>query len=59
MKLSIIIPIYNESESLQELSNKIVNICHKTHVSEFEIIFVDDGSTDNTQSILRQLQKKN
>jgi len=50
MKLSIIIPIYNEQESLDSLFKELTNIF--AHQSETEIIFINDGSTDKTLSIL-------
>ena len=45
--LSIIIPLYNEFESLSELSAWIAKVLDKTKLS-YEIIFVDDGSTDHS-----------
>ena len=50
MKLSIIIPIYNEQESLESLFKELTDIF--AHQSETEIIFINDGSTDQTLSIL-------
>ena len=50
MKLSIIIPIYNEQESLDSLFKELADIF--AHQSETEIIFINDGSTDKTLSIL-------
>ena len=54
MKISIVIPAYNEEENLPEVAARI-----KEHLSsryEREIIFVDDGSSDNTQQVLRELR---
>jgi len=50
MKLSIIIPIYNEQESLESLFKELTDIF--AHQSETEIIFINDGSTDKTLSML-------
>jgi len=50
MKISIIIPTYNESKTIIEILQK-VNY-EKGRVFDFEIIVVDDGSTDNTQELL-------
>lgn len=51
-KLSFVIPAYNEEESLEELHKQIVEnveICIKENlISDYEIIFVDDGSTDSS-----------
>jgi len=58
MNLSIIIPLYNESESLSELHKLIVDEL-KTHNLSYEIIFIDDGSTDNSWKIIEILGNKN
>jgi len=50
MKLSIIIPIYNEQESLDRLFKELSDIF--ANQSETEVIFINDGSTDQTLSIL-------
>jgi len=52
--LSLVVPCFNEEASLPLFFNKAVKIC--TQINEqFEIIFVDDGSRDNTLNILRSL----
>ena len=57
MDVSIVIPIYNEEENLAILHDSIAQVM-KTLDKSYEIIFVDDGSTDNTVSILRTIQEK-
>jgi len=61
-RLSLIIPIYNESASLDELcSNSLKNIdkCVKSKlITDYEIIFVDDGSSDASQEKLQGLAEK-
>ena len=52
MKLSIIIPIYNEVESLDGLFEELSNLF--ADESATEIIFINDGSTDKTLSILEE-----
>ena len=52
MKLSIIIPIYNEVESLDSLFEELSNLF--ADESATEIIFINDGSTDKTLSILEE-----
>jgi glycosyltransferase involved in cell wall biosynthesis len=47
MDLSLVIPVYNEEESVQELAEWITRVCSAHRIS-FEIIFVDDGSSDST-----------
>jgi glycosyltransferase involved in cell wall biosynthesis len=58
MNLSIIIPLLNEQDSLQELHNLIVGVM-KTHNYSYEIVFIDDGSTDKSWAIIEQLAKEN
>ncbi|MCX6766051.1 MAG: glycosyltransferase family 2 protein [Candidatus Moranbacteria bacterium] len=52
--LSIIVPLYNEEENVKELHRRIVAACRKIG-GDFEIVFVDDGSTDNTTGECRDL----
>lgn len=52
--LSIIVPVYNEAESVEGLHREIVEVL-KSLNRDYEIIFVDDGSTDNTFSKLKKL----
>lgn len=56
MKLSIVIPVYNEEETVKELIERLV-IVKLPQVSK-EIIIVDDGSSDKTSEILKKIQKK-
>jgi glycosyltransferase involved in cell wall biosynthesis len=51
MDLSIIVPVFNEEESLPELTDWIEKICISAGLS-FEIIFIDDGSNDNSWRII-------
>lgn len=53
--LSIVIPFYNEEESLSILYEKIVLVLNKLGKS-YEIIFIDDGSTDNSYNIVSDIQ---
>ena len=50
-KITIVIPCFNESESLPELINQLSNV-----TSKFSFILVDNGSEDNTQEILHKLE---
>lgn len=52
--ISIIIPIYNEEKNVRELHKEILDVCQKLN-KEFEIIFINDGSTDNTLDELKKL----
>ena len=58
LQLSICIPLYNESESLPELYTWISKVMLK-HLFSYEVIFVDDGSTDNSWEIIDRLSKEN
>ena len=54
---SIVIPIYNEEEIIEESTNAIFAICKRTGI-DFEIIFSENGSTDRTKKIAEELIKK-
>jgi glycosyltransferase involved in cell wall biosynthesis len=56
MKLSIIIPVYNEEKTLQEIVKKVDEV--SVSPSSKEIVIVDDASSDTTPQILETLQKK-
>lgn len=49
--LSIIVPVYNEADNIEPLYHAIQQVCNM----DFELIFVDDGSTDHTLIIIRRL----
>ena len=55
--ISVIIPIYNEEENIYELYNKLVNVLEKDIKVKYELIFIDDGSRDNTWDILNELNQ--
>ncbi len=58
MDLSLVIPLLNEEESLKELTEWISRVCNGMFIS-YEILFIDDGSTDKSWSIINDLQKEN
>lgn len=58
MDISLVIPLLNESESLPELSAWIEKVMNENRYS-YEVIFVDDGSTDNSWQVIEDLRKKN
>lgn len=58
MDISVVIPLLNEEESLPELSQWIEKVMDENKYS-YEILFIDDGSTDNSWNIILDLQKSN
>lgn len=58
MDLSIVIPLLDEAESLPELTEWIEKVMHNNNFS-YEIILVDDGSTDNSWEVIKLLGDKN
>ncbi|MEW4924760.1 glycosyltransferase family 2 protein [Algibacter sp. 2305UL17-15] len=57
MHISVVIPLLNEEESLIELHNWIAKVMQSNQFS-YEIIFIDDGSTDNSWNIISELSNK-
>lgn len=57
MDISIVIPLYNEEESLPELINWIDEVMRK-HIFSYETILVDDGSTDTSWQVITDLKKR-
>ena len=58
MDISIVIPLYNEEESLPELHNWIVRVMDENKFS-YELIFIDDGSKDKSWEVIQQLSQNN
>lgn len=58
MDISVIVPLFNEAESLPELESWIVRVM-KEHGFSYEIIFVNDGSTDTSWRVINELKTKN
>ena len=56
--ISLIIPCYNEEESINICYNEVNKVTKKMQKQSFEIIFIDDGSKDKTLSILKELSIK-
>jgi glycosyltransferase involved in cell wall biosynthesis len=57
MDISLVIPLYNEAESLPELHKWIKQVLEAQQLT-YEIIFVNDGSTDNSWNIIKTLSKQ-
>ncbi|MFC3810595.1 glycosyltransferase family 2 protein [Lacihabitans lacunae] len=58
IEISVLIPLYNEDESLSELHDWIKKVMEE-HDFSYEILFVDDGSTDDSWNVIKGLQAKN
>ncbi len=58
IEISIVIPLYNESENIEYLFKRIISVLNKLHTN-YEIICVNDGSQDNTLDILIEHNQKN
>ena len=55
--VSIVVPLFNEAESLLELYQGIIEALEQTKFS-FEVLFVDDGSRDGSFDIIREIRQK-
>ena len=58
--LTIIIPLFNEEENIQRLDNELSKFL-KISIVDSQVLFINDGSTDNSEDILRKIceSKKN
>ncbi len=57
MNYSIVIPLYNESENVNQLNSELLKVLSDPEITknQFEIIYVNDGSSDNTLDLLKEL----
>ncbi len=58
MDISVVVPLYNEAESLPELEQWIARVMDENGFS-YEILFINDGSTDESWEVIRRLSEKN
>ena len=58
MDISVIVPLYNEAESLPELEQWIARVMSE-HGFSYEILFINDGSTDNSWEVIEDLTRRN
>ncbi|MFZ2338460.1 MAG: glycosyltransferase family 2 protein [Bacteroidales bacterium] len=58
MDVSVVIPVYNEEESLPELERWLVKVCTDSNLS-YEIIFIDDGSSDLSWNTIMEISRNN
>ena len=57
-KISVIIPAYNEEESLPILKQRMEKLMNSMENYEFEILFINDGSKDNTINIIKEMRQE-
>lgn len=57
--VSFVIPVFNEAEHLGPLSERIARTCDEHAIEAYEILFVENGSVDDSEGILRRLHEKN
>ena len=58
IQISVVVPLYNEEESLPELASWIKKVMDANGFT-YEIIFVDDGSNDRSWEVIQELSKNN
>ncbi|MDX1286204.1 MAG: glycosyltransferase, partial [Draconibacterium sp.] len=58
MDISVVVPLFNEEESLPELSSWIKKVMDENNFS-YEIMMIDDGSRDDSWNVIQKLQKEN
>ncbi len=57
--VSVIIPLLNEEESLPELALQLENVLKKAAHNRYEVIMIDDGSTDESFNVIKQINQRN
>lgn len=55
VKLSVVVPCYNEEQSILELHSRVHAVCTATVGDDYELVLVDDGSKDDTRPMIRRL----
>ena len=58
-KISILIPCFNEEENVLQISDAVIGELNKLKKYDYELIFIDNSSTDNTREIIKEICKKN
>ena len=57
--ISVVIPLLNEEESLQELSRQLESVLDRISRGRYEVIFIDDGSTDGSYNVIKDINSRN
>lgn len=58
-KISVLIPCYNEKDNIKGISKATINELSKLNTYNYELVFIDNNSTDNTRDLIRDICKKN
>ena len=58
MDISVVVPLYNEAESLPELEAWITRVMNENNFT-YEILFINDGSTDDSWEVIKRLRQQN
>ena len=58
MNISVVVPLYNEAESLPELAEWIERVMKENNFT-YEVLMINDGSTDNSWEVVKELHEKN
>ena len=58
MDISVVVPLYNEAESLPELAEWIERVMDENKFT-YEVLFINDGSTDNSWEVIKDLNSRN
>jgi glycosyltransferase involved in cell wall biosynthesis len=59
IEISVVIPLFNEEESLPELSRRLESELQALTNGNYEVLFIDDGSTDNSFEVIKSINEKN
>ena len=57
--ISIVIPSYNESQNINEIYRRIIEVIKKLSVKKYELIFVENGPKDNSLELLKKINSEN
>ena len=57
MKISVVIPFYNEERMIEKMYSELVHVLNQQTTEEFEIILIDDGSKDKTFEKIVEIAK--
>jgi polyisoprenyl-phosphate glycosyltransferase len=57
-RLSVVAPCYNEQETLEVLYGRVTSACRAVVADDYEIVLIDDGSSDNTRAFIRDLSER-